>query len=463
MRQFSKYFISLFLAAVIIISQVSMVTAKTTEEYLEELEELVELIKENYAGGEVTEKQLYEAAMRGVVAELDKYSQFYNEEEAAAYLESLAGSYVGIGVGIDYINDQIVINQIFDGGSAKDGGMKINDIIYSVDGVVVDADNIDTMVDHIIGEEGTYVRIQVKRGSEIFELNLQRRRIEISTVVEIDLTSYFEERDYDLSKVVTGYKLLSFSENTDEQLIMDVRSDINSGYEYLILDMRGNGGGYVSTAINIARELVPEGVICSVVYSDGTEHTYNSTLKETSLEVVMLLDGDSASATELVSAAIKDSGVGVVIGEQSYGKGVGQTFFDVGEDYKVKMTIFEYFSRNGYKINGIGVTPDVEVDIPEFIYSEDRFYYSDVDPQIKNVEGILKYLGYFNEEPDERYTYETEVAVSKFQEANDLYVYGVCDFGTQHALNAKYEEARALYDIQLIEALNWIENDIVGE
>lgn len=465
-RRIKKYMsrsFSLLMIMILTTLNMSFATAKTTDEYLEDVKELVELIEANYVGDEVSEQQLFEAAMEGMVNELDSYSEFYNKEEAAEFLSSLAGSFVGIGVGLNYINDEIVITEVFEGGAAKEGGVIVNDIIVQVNDDVITPENIDSMVNRIIGDEGTYVRVTFKRGNETYELKLERRRIEIPTVIAVDISNYLDERDVNLLNEVAAYKVTSFSENTDETLIIEIRAAIAAGKDYLLLDMRGNGGGYINTALNMARELVPEGVICTIVEKSGEEYTYNSNLKDPKMEVVMLLDGNSASATELFAAAVKDAGVGVIIGEQSYGKGVGQTIFDVNDDYKVKLTIFEYFSRNGYKINGIGVAPTIEVDMPEYIYSEDRFYTTDVDPQIKNVEGILSFLGYFNEEPNETYTYETYLAVKKFQADTGLYSYGVCDFGTQSMLNNQYTAAKLIKDIQLEEALNWIEDDILKQ
>lgn len=463
MKRYMNKGISFLLVIMLMTLSMAVITAKSTDDYLEDVRELVELIEANYAGDEVSKQQLFEAAMEGMVGELDQYSEFYDKEEAEEFLNSLSGSFVGIGVSLKYINGEMVITEVFEGGAAKDGGVIANDIITKVNDEAVTADNIDTMVNRIVGDEGTYVRIEFQRGNEFFELKLERRRIEVPTVLPVDFTQYIENNEIDLSKKIAAYKVTSFSENTDEKLGIEIRTAIAVGKEYLILDMRGNGGGYINTALNMARELVPEGAICTIIEKNGEEYTYNSNLVDPQLEVVMLLDGNSASATELFAAAVKDSGVGIIIGEQSYGKGVGQTIFDVNNDYKVKMTIFEYFSRNGYKINGIGVAPTIEVDMPEYIYSEDRFYSTDVDPQIKNVEGILSFLGYFDEEPNETYTYETYLAVKQFQADTGLYSYGVCDFGTQSMLNNEYTKAKLIKDVQLEAAIQWIEEDIVTD
>ena len=138
---------------------------------------------------------------------------------------------------------------------------------------------------------------------------------------------------------------------------------------------------------------------------------------------------------------------------------MAQNLYKVGEDYFVKLTTQEFYSPNGNKINGVGVTPNIIVDLPEFIFSDKRMFVTDKDEQIKNAEGILATLGYFNEVPDDTYTNATFKAVWAFQEATGLYPYGVCDFTTQARLNTEYRLALQKNDLQIKEAIKWIVED----
>jgi carboxyl-terminal processing protease len=314
-------------------------------------------------------------------------------------------------------------------------------------------------VDKIVGEEGSFVTIEFKRGGLFYEIELERRKIAVPTVIPFELDSETYNITEELSRKIASYKITTFADKTDESLNIKIQKAIEDNVEYLIIDMRDNGGGYLETAVNILEELIPKGTIVSLMDKSGEIDIKKSTLEEAPFKVVLIVNNKSASASEIFAGAIKDSNVGVVIGEQTFGKGVAQNIYRIGSEYLVKLTTQEFFSPNGDKINGVGVTPNIIVDTPDYVFSNRRFYSSDVDEQIVNVEAMLKILGYFNEEPDDTYTYETYLAVYSFQSATGLYPYGVCDFTTQARLNTEYRIATLKNDLQMKEAVKWIVKD----
>ncbi len=454
-----KKLITLVMILVLLLSTGTGILAKDTEDYMEEIEALRELILNNYSGGEITEKELFEAALEGMTSVLDDYSIFYNDVEAKVFIESLSSQYVGIGVRIQLISNQVVITEVFEGGAAKEAGIRANDVISKVNDEEADQFDLNQLVSKIVGEEGTYVNIEFIRERKSFSHDLERRSIIVPTVVPIDLNTVGYELEDTLKAKIYGIKVTSFMDQTDEAFIEAVEEAKMAEVEYLLIDMRDNSGGYLNTAVTMLQQVVPKGEIVTLTSKNGVDTTYTSELEEVPFQVVLLVNENSASASEIFSAAVKENGDGIVIGESTYGKGVAQNIYHIGEDYLAKLTTQEFFSPELNKINGVGVIPDIIIDTPEYVYSDRRFYSSDVDEQIVNVEGMLKFMGYFNEEPDDTYTISTYYAVKEFQRVTGLYPYGVCDFTTQGRLNTEYTKAVENNDIQLNAALDWIVED----
>ncbi len=435
------------------------IEAKTDEEYLIEIQETVNLINELYVGDEVTKDELYESAIKGIESMLDAYSGIYTQEEAMELVSTLNSDYVGIGVGVQMIDGEVYITQVFDGGDAKDKGVMINDQLIRVNGEEVKGQDLDSVVSKIQGPEDTTVDIELLRGEQTIALTVERRHIMISSVEPLDLKQIDSSIDSAIQSQVAAYTIDTFSEGTDEQLFDIIKVKKEAGVKYLLLDMRDNTGGYLETAVNMGKVLLPEGIITSLVNKEGESFVYRSYIEEPPFKIVLLVNGNSASATEIFAAAVKESGVGVVIGEQTFGKGVAQTFYQTNSGQIVKLTTEEFLSRDGNAIHGIGVKPDIVVDMPEYIFAQDRLYIGDNSPQVKVVEELLSYLGYLNEAPDETFERATFEAVKKFQADAGLYSYGVCDYTTQIALNTVYIQSKQTRDPQIQRAIDWIVED----
>ncbi len=439
------------------------VEAKETDEYLDELETLKNLIMDSYYGGEVTEEELFEAALDGMTSILDDYSVFYNDNEASSFLNALSSEYVGIGVRLEVINERPVVTEVFEGGAALDAGVRVNDIITKVNDQDTKGLELDLLVDKILGQEGSYVTIEFQRGGEYLSFELERRTVIVPSVTKLDLS----DAQYGLNalqeKSVYGVSVSSFMSQTDVEFFAEVEKAKALGAQYFIIDLRDNRGGYLDSCVDMLKKVVPQGDIVTLLDKNNTGSRYVSELKEVPFQVLVLVNENSASASEIFAAAVKDNGDGIVIGERTYGKGVAQSIYRLGDEYLVKLTTQEFFSPNLNKINGVGVEPDLLVDNPEYVFSDKRFSNFDTDEQVVNIEGMLKFLGFFDGQPDESYTTETLNGVKAFQAATGLYPYGVCDFTTQAKLNEEYRKAFLANDVQMQAAIDWILEDMIKE
>ncbi len=454
-RQKIKTTLGLGISALLFMGSLSVVQAETSKEYADEMEAVMDLIEERYAGGDVDRETLYEAAMDGMMTALDDYSTFFDAEEAKAFADSINQVFVGIGVRLEVTRDEVRIIEVFDGGAAKDAGIQINDIITHVDGEPVDASDVTKVVNRVIGEEGTTVDVSFKRNTTTFTKTLERRRVSIPTVVEEDVSDIGANLPKALKGLVAEVEISSFSMDLDEKLYKIVTDEKAKGVKYLIMDMRNNGGGYLDTAVNMGQALLPKGVITTLKDNNGRSVSYSSDLEEAPMQLVVLVNQYSASATEIFSAAVKDSDVGVVIGKTTFGKGVAQELYELRSGHKIKLTMQEFFSPKGNKINGVGVVPDIPVHTPDYISSDIRLMAGDTGEQVENMEGILAALGYM-ENPDDVYDADAYRAVMAFQKAAGLYPYGVCDYTTQIQLNTAYREYKGKNDAVMQAAFDWI-------
>lgn len=295
---------------------------------------------------------LTEDDIRKLVASLDDpYAQYYTAEEYEEFYNSFAGDYVGVGIGIVNVDGQIVIKSVFSNGSAAEAGIKMNDIIIEVDGQK--PESTDEAVSMITGEEGTSVTVKVLRDGEELSFTLDRVRLDQESVV------YYELED---AENVGYINVLSFVKETDGDFKLAVKDLENSGCDRFIIDLRNNGGGLTDSSIKMADYLLPQCTIMTDVSKDGTETVYSSEASAADIEFVVLVNENTASASEIFTAAIQDNNGGKVIGTKTYGKGVTQSVHKFSDGSALKYTVSEYYRPNGDKVQGIGITPDIKAD-----------------------------------------------------------------------------------------------------
>lgn len=322
----------------------------------EKLSVLKGLIDENYIG-DVDEEALEEGIYKGYIQGLeDPYSVYYNEEETKDLYETTEGEYSGIGAVLsqDLESGVITLVQIYEDSPAAKAGLKDNDILTKVGDIEVTDMDLSEVVTYIKGEKGTDVDLTVLRGEDAEEITVTATRdtVEAQTV------------KYEMLEGQTGYLSVSEFDSVTYAQYEEALNELTAqGMTGLIVDLRNNPGGNLNTVCEMLDLVLPKGTIVYTEDKDGKRETATSDDEhQINVPMVVLVNGNSASASEIYAGAIQDYGIGKIVGTQTYGKGVVQQIFDLGDGTSVKLTIAEYFTPTGRNIDGEGITPDVEVE-----------------------------------------------------------------------------------------------------
>jgi carboxyl-terminal processing protease len=328
----------------------------------------IEGIIDSYYYFDTTDEDLQEGLYAGIIDALDdKYAKYYTAEEYAKLKEDNSGEYAGIGVTVrqDLDTGYPIAVAITEGAPAEEVDIKPGDYIVQIDDYEIQSsDDLDYLVTLIRGEEGTQVTLKIYRkdDAEYHDVTITRRIVENKTV------SYFMVDD----KI--GYiRISQFIDNSDEQFEAAIEDLESQGMEALIIDVRDNPGGMLTTVVNICDYLLPEGVIVYDEDRDGNIiDSYESTDDESfDKPMVVLTNGESASASEILTGALKDYGVATIVGENTFGKGIVQSVIPLSDGSAVKLTTAKYFTPNGNDIHGVGIAPDIEIELPEDYTSDD--------------------------------------------------------------------------------------------
>ncbi len=303
---------------------------------------------------DVDQDKQMDAVYKALMESLDdKYSEYMSKEDYAEWQNYIQGVFTGVGVVFSQEKSgDFVISKIMSGGPADSAGIKAGDVLLKVDGKAYD--DADQMAMHLRGKEGTSVKVTYRRGSKTREAELVRAQVEEPSV-------YAETIDKQYGYI----RISAFESGTAEQFKRELDEFETRGVKGLVLDLRGNGGGLVDAGVEIADMLLPECTITHTEDKAGKTKYYNSDEACTGLKYVVLVDGYSASTSEIVAAAIKDNKGGKLVGTTTYGKGIIQGTIQFKDGSAVKLTIQQYFSPKDHKIHGVGVKPDYEVKLSE--------------------------------------------------------------------------------------------------
>lgn len=300
--------------------------------------------------------KLIDGAIDGMVKSLnDPHSNYLSPKMYKTLMEQTEGSFAGIGVVMGMDNEQkIHIVGIMENSPGQKAGLQEGDEILAVDGVPVTQMAFDEVAAHVRGQAGTDVVLTIMRDNANQDITITRDNIKLKTVGHKMLDNNI------------GYiQIVSFSEDTANEFNEAYNDLKNQGMKALVLDLRNNPGGLLTTCVEIAQKLVPKGEIVSIVDKQGNKETYTSSLEAPEYPLVVLINKNSASASEILSGAIQDTKAGTIIGNTSYGKGSVQTILPMFEDDAVKLTIAKYYTPSGRSIDGIGITPDIEINLDE--------------------------------------------------------------------------------------------------
>ncbi|MBQ7630061.1 MAG: S41 family peptidase [Selenomonadaceae bacterium] len=303
---------------------------------------------------DVDKDKLIDGAISGMVRSLGDPHSVYLEPKLYSQLKAdTSGAFGGIGVYMGFKDNGVQILNVIPDGPGDRSGLKAGDSILAVNSEPVNQIEYGEVALKIRGEVGTSVELLVHReGEEDKTYTITREIIKVQTVSSKMLDD------------ILGYiRISNFSENTGKEFKTALNELESANMKGLILDLRQNPGGVITSCVEVAREIVPKGPIVSVIQRDGTKEVYTSDLEQTKFPIVVLLDQNSASAAELLSGALQDTKAAVVVGKKSYGKGSVQTLIPMFRDDGLKLTVAKYYTPNGRSIDGVGIIPDVEVSL----------------------------------------------------------------------------------------------------
>lgn len=349
----------------------------------QKIKALEDVIREYYYGDEITSGEFQAGIYKGMVAALgDPYSEYYTKEELEETLNSNRGISYGIGayISLDQKMDMAMISGVMEDTPAEEAGLREGDIIYKVDGEETLGLSLTNVVSLVKGPENTTVHLTIYRENEpdFLEIDIVRgKRIETETVEsgmleDTDNIGYLRIREFD------GVTVDQFNEAMAELRANDMKG--------LILDLRSNPGGDLAAVVDVARRLLPEGLIVYTEDKAGKRSEYTCDGEhEIDIPMAVLVNEYSASASEILSGAIKDYNKGTLIGTTTYGKGIVQRIIRLDDGTALKLTVSAYFTPSGKNIHGIGIEPDIELEYDYEAYEKDG-----TDNQVEKAIEILE-------------------------------------------------------------------------
>ncbi|HSW35898.1 MAG TPA: S41 family peptidase [Candidatus Limnocylindrales bacterium] len=422
-------------------------------EELSIIQETLDVITKNYFHPVDTDV-LIEGAVRGMIMNLDDPQvRFYNPDELQEFLLDARGIFGGIGVRIIEIDQSIVIFEIMPGTPAEASGLSPGDRIRRADGYDLTGQGVNRAVELLRGPPDSNVTITIERpgSDELIELTVVRAEIRVITVSSEMLEDGF------------GYiQISSFDSSTANEFTEQLTSLEHNGLEAgLILDLRNNRGGLVDQAVEVAKLLVPEGEIVRLVgRNEEVRQVYYSSAVKKPYPIVVLINEESASASELLAGALQDRGAAVLVGKNTYGKASVQHLESLSDGSAIMLTVARYLTPSGHDIDEHGIMPDFEVEAPEALRYYRYFLPGSLErgaygADVELLQRILVQLGH-DVEVDGIFGENTVVALSDFQAASGIVQSGVFDDQTWFALREALEIASRELDEQLKFALDLI-------
>jgi carboxyl-terminal processing protease len=417
-------------------------TTNNDEKELKKVEQAYELIKNRYVE-KVDDDKLIQGAIQGMISTLnDPYSVYMDEETSEQFTESLDSSFEGIGAEVSMINGKVTIVAPIKNSPAEKAGLKPNDQILRVNGESLEGLDLYEAVLKIRGKKGTTVQLDVLRPGvkEVIKVKVVRDEIPIETV-------YDSVKTYNGKKV--GYlEVTSFSENTAQDFKKKLAKLESEHIDGLIIDVRGNPGGYLQSVEEILKQFIPKDKpYVQIEERNGDKQRFYSDLTEKKpYPIAVLIDKGSASASEILAGAMKEAGGYKLVGETSFGKGTVQQAIPMGDGSNIKLTLYKWLTPDGHWIHKKGIKPDVEVKQPDYfhvspLHIEKELSFDMNNEQVKSAQQMLKGLGFDPGRTDGYFSKETESAVKAFQKANKLPQTGKIDKNTAEVLQAKVMDA----------------------
>lgn len=406
-------------------------------------------------GDEEYRKKLMDAAIEGMInAGEDIHTTYLNEKNSEDFQSKLAGSFVGIGVQYYELDKgQFILKRVFRDSPAEKAGLIAGDEIVSVEGESVEKDNSETLAGKITGEANTKVKMEVKRNGEIIPKEIERQEVSDSVFSEIENGNGILE-------------ITNFSSKSGDETLRQLEQLKADGCRRLIIDLRDNTGGYLEAVEKIAGYLLPEDTTILQQKDKNKEYSEYKTKNNKQItfeKIVVLVNGDTASASEVLTAALKENLNVAVVGVKTYGKGTVQIPYTFEDGSMIKYTIAEWLTPSGKSIDKVGITPDtiVEIDplltmqLPE-LKDDTTIEANTVDVSAMYVQSALRFLGYEVDREDFYFTQKSSDELKKFQQNAGLEVTGKINNDGINALVAastrKWREEQVNLDLQMQKA-----------
>jgi carboxyl-terminal processing protease len=369
------------LVAMSLIKNTKTSNGEDISKYMTRIEDAIKMVKSKYIDDIDTEK-LVDGAVAGIAeATGDPYTRYMDEEEYSQMLNSGTETYGGLGIHITYDtkSEGIIILGIMPDAPALDADLKIGDVILSVDGTVVSQKSFYECVDKLKGEAGSEVKLIIKRDNDTLEKTVKREEI-IPNNVESDI----------MDGNIGYIRIWSFDNNVYKQFKTEYEKLKSKNITGLVIDVRNNPGGLVSDTVSILKEMLPKCDIVKLVYKDESERVYKCDGKnQINIPVAVLVNSGSASASEILASAIKDSNTGVLIGTKTYGKGIVQEVQQLDGKGALSITVAKYYTASGVEIHKNGIEPNITVELPE------EYQKSSSVPRDKDTQ-LIKAIEYIN-------------------------------------------------------------------
>ncbi len=403
-----------------------------------------------------TSPEMLDTFLKALFESLDEYSEFYTPEQYEEVMRFYDNTIGGIGVVVSKKGDYIEVVSVLDDGSAKAAGIMQGDLIFAVNDEEMKNLPTEYVTSKMKGKIGTEVKVTILRGKEKIDFVMARCELKQESVTYTKLTDKL------------GYiNIAQFVSGTDTEFAAALSDFDSQNIKDIVIDLRNNTGGFVDGAVNIAKMLVPEGKIIThkMKYND-IKTEYVSTLEEKKYNVVALVNEYTASSSEILASALKESGAAVLVGEQTYGKAVTQNILGLYAGRACKVTTGEYYTRNGNSINKIGIVPDyicenASAPLSETTYEKFPYKaagYSLGDSGVIGLNKRLSIMEYDVDEVDE-YNQRTEAAVKEFQRKKGLAETGICDITTQIYIANEANSYIVTLDLQMAKALEILKSD----
>lgn len=358
-------------------SKMLKASVTSTNNKFDSLYEAYDTLKNDYYK-DLDDEKLIEGAIDGMLnATEDEHTMFFNKSEKEEFQTSLTGTYYGIGAQVAKVEEDSIVTRIFDNSPAEKAGLKPGDIFISVDGENVKGIELDDLVSRLKSDKNKIATVLVNRDGEEIEIKIEKSIVEIPSIS----TEMLDDN--------IGYMYISiFGMNTDDEFDKALNELKEKGMEKLIIDLRDNSGGYLSTVTNMISKFVDKNTVIYQIKDKNKITKYTALNNETlNYKTVILVNENSASASEIMTSALQEQYGATIVGTKTYGKGTVQQTKDLSNGTLIKYTIEEWLTSNGKSIEKEGVTPDVEIELNEEYFNT---YEKKDDNQLQKAIELLK-------------------------------------------------------------------------